>query len=203
MKRHMTNDELITHLMLYSKHGAMMQLVVMEGLRAYCQQVVDAPAGFLGEAGHMLSEDAWRACCQEYLDAHGNRDQMLIEDIAAIEDDEEEEEQGDPAEAERDGLFKVLQHLEHPGGWRPYQLWDTEEWLTLPLGLALQAVVTAAAQTDMATLTLISGDGRTGSLGLVWGNSPIELIADYTTNHGFGEAVAAAQRSVWPNYPEE
>ncbi|MNG23991.1 hypothetical protein D3C84_1086630 [compost metagenome] len=48
-----------------------------------------------------------------------------------------------------------------------------------------------------------NGANGAGTLMLVWGNSPIELIADHTTNHGFDEAVDAAQRSVWPNYPEE
>jgi hypothetical protein len=202
MKRPMTNAELISHLMNYSKHGAMMQVIVMEGLHSYCQQVVDAPAGFLGEAGRMFSEDAWRGACQEYLNAYANRDQMLIEDIAAIEDDEEEEEQGDLFEAEKDGLFKVLDHLDDHG-WRPIELWDSEEWLVFGDGVTLQAKVKEAAQTDMATLRLRHDDGRIGSIGLVWGNSPIELIADHTTNDGFGEAVQAAQRSVWPNYPEE
>jgi hypothetical protein len=198
MKRHMTNDEVINHLMLYSKHGAMMQLVVMEGLRAYCQQVVNAPAGFLGEAGHMLSEDAWRGCCQEYLDAHGNRDQMLIEDIAAIEEDEPEP----GPDPEIVGLRKVLEHMLCQG-WKPVEMFDSEEWRTFNEGAPLADIVEAAAEVEMATLRLRHWDGRTGSIGLVWGNSPIELIADHTTNDGFGEAVQAAQRSVWPDYPEE
>lgn len=200
MKRPMSNDELLHHLMLYSKHGPLMQLIVMEALRNYADAIVEAEPGFLGTAALMFNEDDWRNCCRELLDTLANRGQLMTEEISVEVEDLEE--QGDPAEAERAGLFKVLEHLVGQG-WRPYQLWDTEEWLTLPLGLALQAVVTAASQTDMATLTLISGDGRTGSIGLVWGNSPLELIADYTLDHGFEEAVDAAQRSVWPNYPEE
>lgn len=201
MKRPMSNDELLHHIMLYSKHGSLMQLIVMEGIRNYAEAIVEAEPGFLGTAALMFNEDDWRNCCRELLDTLANRGQLMTEEISVEVEDLEE--QGDPAEAERAGLFKVLQHLEHPGGWRPYQLWDTEEWLTFPPGLSLQAVVTEASQTDMATLRMISGDGRTGSLGLVWGNSPLELIADHTTDHGFDEAVAAAQRSVWPNYPEE
>lgn len=200
MKRPMSNEELIHHLMVYSKHGAMMQMIVMEGLRNYCATVVQAKPGFLGEAAMMFSEEAWRSCCQEYLDALDNRDQMLIDDIAAIEDDEPEPVR--EPDAEQAGLLKVLQHLDDHG-WRPIELWDTEEWLVFGNGVTLQAKVKEAAQTDMATLRLRHDDGRIGSIGLVWGNSPIELIADHTTNHGFGEAVDAAQRSVWPNYPEE
>jgi len=208
MKRPMTNDELLHHIMLYSKHGPLMQLIVMEGLRNYAARIVEAKPGFLGGAALMFDEESWRACCQELLDTMANRDLLTVEVgqhyPGGIDDDEPFEEQGDPIEAERAGLFKVLEYLEHPGGgWRPYQLWDTEEWLTFGPGLSLEAVVTEAAQTDMATLRMINGDGRTGSLGLVWGNSPIELIADHTTDHGFGEAVDAAQRSVWPNYPED
>lgn len=198
MKRPMSNAELITHLMNYSKHGPMMQVIVMEGLRSYCQQVVNAPAGFLGAAGEMFSEDAWRSTCQEYLNAYENREQMLIEDIAAIEEDEPDW-GPDPEVA---GLRKVLDHLLCQG-WKPIELYDSEEWRTLDEGAPLADVVEACAEVEMATLRLRHWDGRTGSIGLVWGNSPIELIADHTTNDGFGEAVSAAQRSVWPNYPEE
>jgi hypothetical protein len=205
MKRPMSNEELISHLMQHSKHGAMMQLIVVEGLRNYCAAIIKAPAGFLGEAAMMFSEDAWRSCCQEYLDTLDNREQLTVEVgqhyPGGIEEDEPEE-QGDLFEAEKAGLFKVLDHLDDHG-WRPIELWDTEEWLTFSPGLSLQAKVKEAAQTDMATLRLRHDDGRIGSIGLVWGNSPIELIADHTTNHGFDEAVRAAQRSVWPNYPED
>jgi hypothetical protein len=197
----MSNDELLHHLMLFSKHGPLMQLIVMEGLRNYADAIMKAPPGFLGSAALMFDEGAWRNCCQELLDTMANREQLQIEDIAAIEEDEPEE-QGDPAEAERAGLHKTLLHL-LAQGWKPIELWDTEEWLTFAPDLSLEAMVKEAAQTDMATLRLRHTDGREGSIGLVWGNSPLELIADYTTSHGFEEAVDAAQRSVWPNYPEE
>jgi hypothetical protein len=201
MKRPMNNEELLSHLMNFSKHGALMQLVVLDGLRAYSEQVVKAAPGFLGEASNMFSEEGWRGCCQEYLDAMNNREQMLIEDIAGIEDDEPEE-QGDPHSKEKDGLLMVLMHLAEQG-WVPIELWDTEEWRTFNNGAPLTSVVEACGDVEMATLRLRRTDGRTGSLGLVWGNSPSELIADYTLDHGFEGAVQAAQRSVWPNYPED
>jgi hypothetical protein len=196
----MSNDELLHHLMLYSKHGSLMQLIVMEGIRNYAEAIVEAKPGFLGSAALMFNEDDWRNCCQELLDTLANRGQLMTEEISVEVEDPEE--QGDPAEAERAGLFKVLEHLGGQG-WRPVKLWDTEEWLTFAPDLSLEAVVKEAAQTDMATLRLQNSDGGTGSIDLVWGNSPLELIANHTMNRGFGEAVSAAQRSVWPNYPEE
>lgn len=202
MKRPMSNDELLHHIMLYSKHGPLMQLIVMEALRNYADAIVDAEPGFLGNAALMFNEDDWRSCCRELLDTMANRGQLMTEEISVEVELEDFEEQGDPAEAERAGLFKVLDHLDDHG-WRPIELWDGEEWLTFGPGVTLQAKVKEAAQTDMATLRLRHDDGRTGSIGLVWGNSPIELIADYTLDHGFEGAVEAAQRSVWPNYPEE
>lgn len=86
MKRTMDNTELVAHLMNYSRNGAMMQLVVIEGLRQYCRGVVTAPAGFFGEVAKMVSEDAWRATCQEYLDALDNRAQFTVDDDEDLED---------------------------------------------------------------------------------------------------------------------
>lgn len=47
--------------------------------------VIEAPKGFFGDAAQMISEDAWRASCQEYLDALANRESFTVDD------DEEEE----------------------------------------------------------------------------------------------------------------
>lgn len=202
MKRPMHNVELMEHIMNHSKHGPLSQLIVLEGLRNYCDAIVAAPDGFLGNAALMFDESAWRGCCQEILDTMANRDRLTVEVGQLDDEDDEPEPEPDQFEQEKAGLLKVLQHLDDHG-WRPIELWDTEEWLTFGPGVTMQAKVKEAAQTDMATLRLRHDDGRIGSIGLVWGNSPIELIADYTTDHGFGEAVNAAQRSVWPNYPEE
>lgn len=48
--------------------------------------MIEAPKGFFGDAAQMISEDAWRASCQEYLDALANRESFTVDD------DEEEEE---------------------------------------------------------------------------------------------------------------
>lgn len=204
MKRPMTNVELMTHMMEHSKFGPLAQLIALEGLRNYCDAIVAAPDGFLGQAALMFDESAWRGCCQEILETMANREQLKVE-VGQLDDDELDLDD-DPAkrgpDLEKAGLLKVLQHLDDHG-WRPIELWDTEEWLVFGNGVTMQAKVNEAAQTDMATLRLRHDDGRIGSIGLVWGNSPIELIADYTTSDGFEGAVEAAQRSVWPNYPEE
>jgi hypothetical protein len=196
----------MTHMMEHSKFGPLAQLIALEGLRNYCDAIVAAPAGFLGQAALMFDESAWRGCCQEILETMANREQLKVE-VGQLDDDELDLDLDDePAERgldlEQAGLLKVLQHLDDHG-WRPIELWDTEEWLVFGNGVTMQAKVNEAAQTDMATLRLRHDDGRIGSIGLVWGNSPIELIADYTLDHGFEGAVEAAQRSVWPNYPEE
>lgn len=199
MKRPMSNEELMSHIMTFSKHGPLAQLIVMEGLRNYCDAIVAAPAGFLGDAARMFNEDAWRGCCQEILETMANREQLTVT-VGQLDDDDEPAESG--MDLEKAALLKILQHLDDHG-WRPIELWDTEEWLVFGNGVTLQAKVNEAAQTDMATLRLRHDDGRIGSIGLVWGNSPIDLIADYTIDHGFEAAMDAAQRSVWPNYPED
>lgn len=62
-----SNEEVIVELMNYSKSGALIQAFVLEGLRRYSQQVVNAQPGAL--ANGLISEDAWRACAQETLNA--------------------------------------------------------------------------------------------------------------------------------------
>lgn len=80
MKRRATNEELISHLMNFAKTGPLMQAVVIEGLRKYCEAVVAQPVGFFGSVNNFVSEDAWRACCQEYLDTLANRDSLTVDE---------------------------------------------------------------------------------------------------------------------------
>ncbi|WP_201486216.1 hypothetical protein [Pseudomonas sp. OF001] len=77
-KHRATNEELINHLMNWAKSGPLMQAYILEAIRAYSEGVAAAPQGFMD--GHMVSEDAWRACGREYLEALANRDQLMIED---------------------------------------------------------------------------------------------------------------------------
>ena len=108
--------------------------------------------------------------------------------------------------AEREGLLKVLQELKRLG-WQVTYLDDGEERTVYPAGAPLENVVYDANQVEDARIGLagreIPGAARRASIYVVWGNSPIELIADWCGSSSFDEAIEAAQKAVWPNYPEE
>lgn len=111
----------------------------------------------------------------------------------------------DPEVLENSGLRKVIEHLV-ANGWVLSYVDNGEDAVH---SKSIEEAVEAAAAVDQAWIHFIKNDGTparaTGYLMLVWGNSPIELIADYgyKEGNGFAEAVEAAQRSVWPNYPDE
>lgn len=111
----------------------------------------------------------------------------------------------DPEALENSGLRKVIEHLV-ANGWVLSYVDDGGDAV---YAKSIEEAVEAAAAVEQAWIHFIKNDGTparaTGYLMLVWGNSPIELIADmgYQEGNGFVEAVEAAQRSVWPNYPEE
>ena len=102
------------------------------------------------------------------------------------------------------GLVAVLTDLQRQG-WRASELWDGEAWGPIHAIWSADEIAKHAAETELAKLRFLSEStaGHEGVMLLVWGNSPIELIADMTMANGFGEAVELAQRSVWPHYPEE
>lgn len=108
--------------------------------------------------------------------------------------------------AEREGLLKVLQELKKLG-WQVAYLDDGEERKNYPAGTPLEDVVYDANQTEDARIGLAYNHaGRpatSASIYVVWGNSPIELIADWCGSSSFDETIEAAQKAVWPNYPEE
>lgn len=107
-------------------------------------------------------------------------------------------------QTEHSGLVAVLTDLQRQG-WRATDLWDGEEWSSIPVTWSADEIAEHAAETELAKLRFLSeiSAGHQGVMLLVWGNSPIELIADMTMANGFDLAVELAQRSVWPNYPEE
>lgn len=108
------------------------------------------------------------------------------------------------AVTEHSGLVAVLSDLQRQG-WRATDLWDGEEWSPIQASWSANDIAKHAADTELAKLCFLSesNPGHEGEMLLVWGNSPIELIADMTMANGFGEAVELALRSVWPHYPEE
>jgi hypothetical protein len=105
---------------------------------------------------------------------------------------------------EHSGLVAVLTDLQRQG-WRASELWDGEAWGPIHAIWSADEIAKHAAETELAKLRFLSEStaGHEGVMLLVWGNSPIELIADMTMANGFDEAVELAQRSVWPHYPEE
>ncbi|MGP0148037.1 hypothetical protein [Pseudomonas oryzihabitans] len=105
---------------------------------------------------------------------------------------------------EHTGLVAVLVDLQRQG-WRATELWDGEEWSPICTTWSADEIAEHAAETDLAKVRFLSEchAGYEGAMLLVWGNSPIELIADMTIANGFAEAVERAQRTVWPHYPDD
>ena len=73
--KEMTNDEFINHLMTgYSKHGALVQLVVIDCLQRGLDHYIDAKEQILederkrrenGSGISLINMEAWVACCEE------------------------------------------------------------------------------------------------------------------------------------------
>ncbi|WP_145009829.1 hypothetical protein [Pseudomonas oryzihabitans] len=105
---------------------------------------------------------------------------------------------------EHSGLVAVLADLQRQG-WRATELWDGEEWVPIQANWSADEIAEHAAETELSRVRFLSEShaGYEGTMLLVWGNSPIELIADTTIAHGFAEAVERAQRMVWPHYPDD
>ena len=71
----MTNDEFINHLMTaYSKHGALVQVVVLDCLQRGLDHYIEAKAEILederkrrenGSGISLVNMEAWIACCEE------------------------------------------------------------------------------------------------------------------------------------------
>lgn len=72
----LTNTQLLTHLSENAKVGPVIQLVLITALDNYSKLVLRSGPGFLGGASAMVSEDAWRAACQEIQDTLASRDQI-------------------------------------------------------------------------------------------------------------------------------
>lgn len=105
---------------------------------------------------------------------------------------------------EHSGLVAVLADLQRQG-WCAAELWDGEEWVPIQATWSADEIAEHAAETELSRVRFLSENHacHEGTMLLVWGNSPIELIADMTMTHGFAEAVESAQRTVWPHYPDD
>lgn len=61
----MTNEQVISKLMNFSKTGPMMQAFIMEGLRTYAEQVKAADLSHM--EGGFINPEVWKNCAIEYL----------------------------------------------------------------------------------------------------------------------------------------
>jgi hypothetical protein len=61
--RRMTNVEFVTHMMEYSKHGALMQAFILEACRKYADACAKADASVFDSA--LLNGKAWKGCAVE------------------------------------------------------------------------------------------------------------------------------------------
>ena len=108
--------------------------------------------------------------------------------------------QFDQGISEEQALARALRHLAKLG-WTPEDVYDEDDPIDL-VGMSVDEVVEECRAFDDCHLR-VGKDGKVGYIYLVWGNSPMELIADHTTRWGLDEAIDAALASVWPLYPDD
>lgn len=102
-------------------------------------------------------------------------------------------------EREKQGLAKLIGSLT-ARGWTPFKVYDGEG-MEVVKGKTTAEIVEVCAATEDSNLYFKDAQQSRGYLYLVWGNSPSELVCDHSLNHGFGEAVDAALREVFPGWP--
>ena len=108
--------------------------------------------------------------------------------------------QFDQGISEEQALARILRHLAKLG-WSPVEVYDEDDPNDLS-GMSVDEVVEECRAYDDCHLR-VGKDGKFGTVYLVWGNSPMELVADHTTRWGLDEAIDAALASVWPLYPDD
>lgn len=108
--------------------------------------------------------------------------------------------QFDQGISEEQALARILRHLAKLG-WTPDDIYDEDDPVNL-VGMSVDEVVAECRAYEECHLR-VSKDGKFGAIFLVWGNSPMELVADHTTRWGLDEAVDAALASIWPLYPDD
>ncbi len=101
---------------------------------------------------------------------------------------------------EEQALARILRHLAKLG-WEPDDIYDEDDPVNL-VGMSVDEVVAECRAYDDCHLR-VSKDGKFGAIFLVWGNSPMELVADHTTHWGLDKAVDEALASIWPLYPDD
>lgn len=69
--KHKTNIQLVTDLMSHSQQGALMQAFIIEAISKYSEQTKVSPPW--SKDNTFISEESWRACADEALEAIDNR----------------------------------------------------------------------------------------------------------------------------------
>ncbi|MBU0564891.1 MAG: hypothetical protein KJ890_15485 [Gammaproteobacteria bacterium] len=86
-------------------------------------------------------------------------------------------------------------------GWEHYELDDGDGWEFVGEG-TIDETVEHCAAVELCNLRLRKDGNKAAGILLVWGNSPSELIADCSCSYGFEDAVDAATKALWPNWPD-
>lgn len=102
---------------------------------------------------------------------------------------------------ENETLARIIRHLAKLG-WTAVDLYDGGDEPIDLRGMPVDQVVTESRGTDDCHLR-VEKEGNQGTLYIVWGNSPFELIADLTTRWGLEDDVDAALASIWPLWPDD
>ena len=66
-----TNIELVTDLMTHSQQGVLMQAFIIEAIAKYAEQTKVSPPW--SKDNTFISEESWRACADEVVEAVNNR----------------------------------------------------------------------------------------------------------------------------------
>lgn len=108
--------------------------------------------------------------------------------------------QFDQGISEEQALARILRHLAKLG-WTPDDVYDEDDPISL-VGMSVDEVVVECQAFGDCHLR-VGKDGKFGTIYLVWGNSPMELVADHTTRWGLDDDIDAALESIWPDYPDD
>jgi hypothetical protein len=69
--KHKTNVQLINDLMSHSQQGVLMQAFIIEAIAKYAEQTKVSPPW--SKDNTFISEESWRACADEAMEAINNR----------------------------------------------------------------------------------------------------------------------------------
>lgn len=106
---------------------------------------------------------------------------------------------------EHEALSRFLQEMLSEG-WPVQAINDGDGWVDDRKAGKLfthDTIMAMATGVDECHIRFEDYHHNRGVVHLVYGNSPIELVANYTDSLGFGEAVEKVLHAIWPHYPDE